>query len=68
MNGIQIEHLLDLIDSNINASMELVRPQIIAYLTEHGDDLARQIAENGFGVIPTSAGEVKVTQEDLKAA
>lgn len=68
MNGIQIEHLLDLIDSNIQASMELVRPQILKYLTDNGDELARQIAEKGFGEIPTSAGVVRVTQEDLKAA
>jgi hypothetical protein len=68
MNGIQIEHLLSLIDGNIQTSMQWVRPDIVDYLSKHSDDLAQEIAHNGYGVIPTRAGEVKVSREDLKAA
>ena len=68
MNGFQIEHLLNLIDGNIQASMELVRPDILNYLADHSDDLALEIFEKGYGLIPTRAGEVKVSREDLKAA
>jgi hypothetical protein len=68
MNGIQIEHVLGLIDSNIHVNMESVRSEILEYLTVNGDTLAQQISERGYAVIPTRVGEVRVSQEDLKAA
>ena len=68
MNGSQIESVLDLIDSNIHSSMKSVSGEILEYLRSHADELAEQIAEKGYGVIPTSAGEVRVSKEDLKPA
>jgi hypothetical protein len=65
MNGIQIERMLDLIDRNIHSSMESMRAEILRHLQEHGDDLAREISENGYATIPTQLGSVRVSREDL---
>jgi len=67
MNGIQIEHALDLIDDNLRSNMELVRPEVLDYLENHGNDLAKQISQRGYGIIPTQSGEVRITREDLEA-
>lgn len=68
MNGTQIEHILELIDCNIDASMKNLHPEILAYLSDHLDDLAIQISENGYGEIETSLGPVRISKEDVEAA
>lgn len=68
MNGTQIEHLLELIDSNIDASMKELHPMIVAYLREHIDVVAQQIAEKGYADIPTRFGLVTISKEDIEAA
>jgi hypothetical protein len=67
MNSAQLERILDLIDSNIHAGLASARGEIIQYLTEHGDELAREIYDKGFGDIPTRVGTVRVSKEDLEA-
>jgi hypothetical protein len=67
MNSAQLERILDLIDSNIHAGLASARGEIIQYLTEHGDELAREIYDKGFGDIPTQVGAVRVSKEDLEA-
>jgi hypothetical protein len=62
-----IESTLTLIESNVQSNMALVRPEVLAYLNQHGDDLARQISERGYGIIPTQSGAVKMSREDLEA-
>lgn len=68
MNGTQIEHLLELIDKNIDASMAKLYPEILEYLQTHSEELVNQIAENGFGEIKTQAGSMRISKEDLQAA
>ncbi len=68
MNGKQIEHVLDLIDNNINSNMESVRAEMLAYLRGHMDQLAREIAQRGYGEIPTHIGTVTISREDVEAA
>ena len=67
MNGIQIESMLNLIDRNIQSSIACVRDEVLLYLQTHGDVLARDISRQGWAVIPTHLGDVKVTREDLAA-
>jgi hypothetical protein len=67
MNGIQIESMLTLIDRNIQSSMDCVRDEVLRYLQDHGDELAREISRSGSAIIPTRLGDVKVTREDLAA-
>ena len=67
MNGIQIEHVLDLIDCNIHTNMESLRGEILQYLLEHGDALAREISEKGYGEIPTHLGPIRISKEDVDA-
>jgi len=67
MNGLEIQHVLDLIDCSIHANMVSVRGEIVKYLEEHGDELAAEVAKNGFGFIPTQLGPVKISQADLEA-
>lgn len=67
MNGIQIENILTLIDRNLENSMESVRGEVLHYLQDHGDALARDISRNGWAAIPTRLGDVKVTRKDLAA-
>lgn len=67
MNGLQLEGVLALIDSNIHSNMDSVRQEVLDYLREHADDLAEEIAKNGCGVIPTRIGSLMVTRKDLEA-
>jgi len=66
MNGIQIEHLLSLIDCSIDANMLSLHGEVLNYLKEHRDDLAREILENGYGKIQTRIGPVRISKEDLE--
>ena len=68
MNGTQIENLLSLIDSNIDASMQDLHPKIVAYLQEHFDEVVRQIEEQGYAEIQTSLGPVTISKKDVEAA
>lgn len=68
MNGIQIERILDLIDCNIHTSMENLHGEILKYLREHGDELAQEISEKGYGEIPTRSGCIKISKKDVEAA
>ena len=67
MNGIQIERVLDRIDCNVHAGMQSMRAEILDYLRDHQDDLAREISEKGYGEIPTRIGSVRITREDVEA-
>ena len=68
MNGTQIEHLLGLIDSNIDASMEDLHPLIVTYLREHFDEVAQQLEEKGYAEIKTVRGPVIISKKDVEAA
>jgi len=68
MNGTQIEHLLGLIDANIDASMQELHPRIVAYLQEHFDEVAQQLAKQGYAEIETGLGRVVISKEDVEAA
>lgn len=68
MNGMQIDHLLGLIDANVDASMKTLRPEIVAYLSENIDKVADQIEQDGTAEIPTRYGTVTISREDVFAA
>jgi hypothetical protein len=68
MNGLQIERVLEIIDSNIDTQMDSLHSEILAYLRENGDKLAREISEKGYGEIPTPAGVVRISKDDVEAA
>lgn len=68
MNGLQIERVLEIIDSNIDTHMAGVRADILAYLGAHGDEIAHQISEKGYGEIPTRNGPIRISKEDVQAA
>ena len=62
MNPTQIEHVLSLIDVNIDDSMKRLHPEIVAYMTDHINALASQIAEKGSAEIPTSLGSLTISK------
>jgi len=68
MNGLQIERVLELIDSNIDTHREGLHTEILAYLVANGERLAREISEKGYGEIPTRFGLVRISREDVEAA
>ena len=68
MNGIQIERALSLIDCSIDANMLSLHGEVLNYLKEHGDDLAREISEKGYGEIQTRLGPVRISREDMEPA
>jgi vacuolar-type H+-ATPase subunit H len=68
MNGIQIERVLSLIDSNIDANMSSLHGEILNYLREHVDELAREISEKGYSEIQTHVGPVRISKEDMEPA
>jgi len=68
MNGTQIERVLELIDSNIDASMQDLHPLIVAYLEKNLEEVTRQIAEKGSAEIKTRLGPLVISKEDVEAA
>lgn len=67
MNGLQIENTLEQIDRNIESNMEIVREEVLSYIKNNSDDLAKQIYEKGYGIIPTRIRDVTISRDDLLA-
>jgi hypothetical protein len=63
MNGMQIENILQLIDCNI----ALTRDEATKYIRLHRNEVAQSLAVAGTATIPTSAGNINLSIEDLKA-
>lgn len=68
MSGLEIQHVLDLIESSIHANMDSVRDEILHYLQENSDQLAAEVLKNGYAIIPTHLGPVRISEDDLKAS
>ncbi|WP_158821067.1 hypothetical protein [Granulicella sp. S156] len=65
MNGIQIEHILNVIEEKSDQNRAVVRQEIAIYLREHMQDVANDIASKGVARIPTTLGEIEITMKDL---
>lgn len=63
MNAAQIENVFQLIDRNI----AMTRAEAVDYIRKHRAEIARAIADHGTAVIPTSAGDLKLSKSDLAA-
>jgi hypothetical protein len=63
MNGMQIENVLKLIDCNL----ALTRDEATKYIQSHREEVAQSLANNGVATIPTSAGDIQLTIDDLRA-
>ncbi len=68
MNGLQIEHILDLIEQKSRQNRPLVRREISGYLRGHEEVILDQLAKYGEASIPTTFGSIKLTTEDLALA
>lgn len=62
MNGLAIEHVLDLIDANIDLS----KREVLRYIADHEDEIVRQLQEHGEAKIPTTGGIVTIPVSALK--
>lgn len=67
MSGIEIEHVLSLIDESISSNKAEVRRDILNYLQTHGNELAHEIVEKGHGYIPTRLGQIRISQKDIES-
>ena len=65
MNGLQIEHILDLIEQNSARNRPLLRQEISGYLVENEETILTQLARFGEASIPTTFGSIKLTRDDL---
>ena len=63
MNGQQIESMLNQIDENIDLS----RDEAMRYIRSHQDELASQLATQGYAMVKTNAGDLRLSVEDLEA-
>jgi hypothetical protein len=68
MNGIQIEHILNLIEDKTAANRNIIRREVAEYLKLNMREVANAIALSGQVVIPTTYGGIKLTTEDLHLA
>ena len=64
MNGSQIENVLRMIDENV----DITRQEVLRYLREHQGEVVRDLATRGVASVPTSAGALTLSIEDLSAA
>jgi len=63
MNGSQIEHVLQLIDKN----MQTASDEATAYIRNNHDAIARSLATTGLAVVHTSTGDLELSVADLEA-
>jgi hypothetical protein len=67
MGGIQIEHMLSLLDDKLTAKdRELMRTEVAVYINKNMDSVVSSLAEGGAAVIPTSNGNIRLTKADLE--
>ena len=64
MNGIQIENILRLIDENV----DITRQEAIRYIRDHQQQIVQDLVRSGATKVKTSAGDLRLTLEDLSAA
>lgn len=65
MNGIQIEHILNLIEEKSAFNRDAIRREVTAYLRDNMAAVVDTLATKGEAVIPTSYGGMKLTKADL---
>lgn len=66
MNGREIEHMLTLIDANIEANQNRVRSEMYRFIAEHEDLVLAQLRSRDEAEIPTSSGVITVKLADLQ--
>ena len=69
MNGVQIEHILYLLEQkSADKNRPMIRRELVEYLESHMDEVATRVANKGEMTIPTSLGGIKLTLADLELA
>jgi hypothetical protein len=69
MNGVQIEHILYLLEEKSAAkNRPMLRREVVVYLEKHITEVARRLVEVGEVTIPTSFGGIRLTTADLELA
>jgi hypothetical protein len=68
MGGLQIENLLNLMESNAPFDEVQARREVLDYLNNHMTDVAAELEKKGEAVILTSSGSFRLTKEDLISA
>ena len=64
MSGTQIENALDLVEANLRMN----RKEVLEYIAEHPEDVARALRAEGRVEIPTSAGKITIEAREHLAA
>lgn len=64
MNGSQIEQVLQLIDRNMQTSSD----EATEYIRLNQTAIAQSIANTGSAIVRTSAGDFRISVDDLEAA
>jgi hypothetical protein len=64
MSGKQIETALGLIDGNLRRN----RDEVMTYIQTNRDAVGRALVETGKVEIPTSAGNVTISREQIKTS
>ena len=68
MNGIQIEHLLNIVDDKSASNRSLIRREAAEYLKQNMESIVRRLSDTGEALIPTSNGAIRLTVADLEQA
>jgi hypothetical protein len=68
MGGLQIENLLNLMETNAPFDEAQARREVLDYLNNHMTDVAAELEKKGEAVILTSSGSFRLTKEDLISA
>ncbi len=68
MSGVEIEHMLKIIDANVDLNRLALQKEVLQYIREHEVDVLTQLESNGEASIPTSKGSVTIPMDVLKLA
>jgi hypothetical protein len=68
MSGTEVAGLIESIDASIADNKNRVEAEVTEFIRENAEMIAEEIATKGFVTIPTSAGDYKITEQDLESA
>jgi len=66
MSGTEVAGLIGSIDLSIAENKQRLENEVASYIGENQDSVVAEIAKNGFVTVPTSAGDIKITEQQLE--
>lgn len=65
MGTIDIDNLMAAIDTDVARNRTKLEDEISTYIADHEDQVAQDIASQGLAEVPTFAGKIRISEDQL---